>query len=84
MFSDHIVYSHDFSDLDGVDTTKRNLTLITTGTDTVLPLFTIIAIFFVASPIVVNMPANWLLKQSLILTLNCFSFSDNYYKQNGT
>ena len=29
MFSDDIFYSHDFSDLEGVDVTKRNLTLIT-------------------------------------------------------
>ena len=29
MLSDHILYRHGFSDLEGVDITKRNLTLIT-------------------------------------------------------
>ena len=28
---DHVLYSHDFSDREGVDVTKRNLTLITIG-----------------------------------------------------
>ena len=31
MFGDQVLYSHNFSDLEGVDITKRNLTLITVG-----------------------------------------------------
>ena len=31
MLSDHILYSHDFSDQDGVDIAKRNLILVSVG-----------------------------------------------------
>ena len=31
MLGDHILYSHDLSDWENVDITKRNLTLITIG-----------------------------------------------------
>ena len=31
MVGDHILYSHELSEREGVDITKRNLTLITIG-----------------------------------------------------
>ena len=51
MLSDRILYSHDFSDGESGDITKRNLTLITTGASTSSILFRKVLVFWVDDPL---------------------------------
>ena len=46
MSSDHILYSHEFSDLEGVDIRKRNFTLITVGACSKHPHAVVLLLYF--------------------------------------